>query len=124
MKSPDEFVKELCRVLNLRYEAQDWGIVNADATRAEEFIRYYEGTRLEKTQAYEVFELILASLNAALEEELEVGHIIQEFVAKHRNDFPAQVDYWSSLTGAEFPIGESLRQLLTEGLNRPQNGWL
>lgn len=118
MKSPDELIHELCSILNLRYEAQDWGIVNADATRVEEFIRYYEGTRLEKTQAYEVFELILASLNAALEEELEVGHIIQEFVAKHRDDFPAQVDYWSSLTGTEFPIGEYLREILSENLSR------
>lgn len=118
MKNPDELVIELCDALALKYEAQDWGIVNADATRVEEFVRYYETTRLEETQAYEVFELILASLNAALDEDLEIDRSAWIFVEKLGRVFPAQIDYWSSLSESEFPIGKHLREIFPEGVNR------
>lgn len=122
MKSPDELVIELCDALALKYEAQDWGIVNADATRVEEFIRYYETTRLEETQAYEVFELILASLNAALDEKLAIAPSTWMFVERPGKVFPAQIDYWSSLSETEFPIGKHLRENSPEGVNRTAEG--
>ena len=115
MKSVSEQLRSLSELLRLDFEEQDWGIINANGMRLEEFVDFYDSFALSKEMRYQVFELILASANHALEEEMEDGRkklVIQDFIRRHGNDFPEQVSYWAGLGSSdEFPLAEVLRNI-------------
>ncbi len=100
-------LRQLCDTLGLAYEAQDWGIVNADASRLEEFILYYERhPELDSTQRFELAELILASANELLlEGQASIPMKLRSFLAQHGRDFVPHLEYWRELDDQEeFPL--------------------
>jgi hypothetical protein len=108
-------LKRLCESLGLQYEAQDWGIVNADGRRLSEFISYYEGNRgLSATQKFELGGLILASANEHLLNAREsMPEALHSFLVQNRTAFEPQVEYWQSLQDAkEFPLSDWLKKFL------------
>ena len=118
MESNSKYLlKQLSNSLNLNYESQDWGIINADPNRIEEFISYYEeNNTLHTTQKFELQELILASFNDALDERilsLRVEKFFQDFIIKNREEMEFQLKYWSSLNNSkEFPLADYLAKFL------------
>ncbi len=108
--SPKKLLVEICDELGLTFEGQDWGIINSDPSRFAEFIDYYESREMDKRQAYQVFELVLASMNDAMLEGRDIRTEILTFRNAHGRDFPEQVEYWSKLANhEEFPIATVLR---------------
>ncbi len=110
-----EALRELSCDLNLSFETQDWGIINADAHRFEEFIQYFEGNKdVERSLRYELFELIIASFNELL---LETGStserdkLFKQFLNSTRTDetFEPIITYWKGITSEEFPVGKYMR---------------
>lgn len=108
-------LRDLSNFLKLHYEEQDWGIINADGNRLEEFVAVYDSHQFSVEIRYQMFELILASANDALEkkrQEANVMRVIQDFIRRHGQDFPVQVSYWTGLKNSdEFPVGEALRKI-------------
>jgi hypothetical protein len=104
-------LRRLCEALGLRYEPQDWGIVNADGNRLVEFVRFYEShPELSAAQKFELGELILASANDVLCTKGTLDQRLLEFLATSRGSFEAHMEYWRGLEDVkEFPIAEWLR---------------
>ncbi|WP_438007154.1 hypothetical protein WME89_53030 [Sorangium sp. So ce321] len=104
---------ELSQALGLKYEPQDWGIVNADAGRLEEFVAYYdEHPTLSSTQRFELGELVLASANEVLLATPKAALVgLSTFLAQHAKDFMDQVKYWESVNDLEeFPLSAWLQE--------------
>lgn len=110
----DESLEALTVALGLRFESQDWGIANADGGRLGEFITYYERReRLAKPQRHALGELIVASMNDALERGEATASqvsVFEEFLARRQTDFPEVAEYWSCLDPDQFPVARFLRQ--------------
>ncbi len=111
---PEQELYELSARLLLDFEEQDWGIINANAERLKEFINVYNTWHLSKTQKFEMFELVLASMNEALEEGVEESDVAKKllnFLKKHGREFPEQVNYWAELNDyREFPLSKVLKE--------------
>ncbi len=111
---PDDLLRRLSDDLGLNYETQDWGILNADGARLDEFVAYFKSVALEPTQRFELADLILASSNDAL----SCGRIaaidrILQLAADAESAFAHHIDYWSRLDGVdEFPLAAKLREAL------------
>ena len=109
-------LEEMCNDLGIdydRYDAQDWGIINADAKRVEEFINYFMENTLHRTQQFQVFELIMASYNEAMLERIDtevLKKIFLEFVSIYNNEkLDIIVKYWKSIYDEEiFQLGKVL----------------
>ena len=117
MKSADEEIQQLSDRLGLTNHRQDWGISNADPGRVEEFIRLARTEDLTGPQQYVVGELVLASMNEALVEDLTTEALIAEFhqfLALDLRELPAQVRCWAGLSdNAEFPIAGLLGNVVS-----------
>jgi len=115
MKTIYDQLKILSESLKLCFEEQDWGIINADGKRLEEFIGVYASPMLSKEMRYQMFELILASANDALVDDLDDGStilVIQEFIRRHGKDYPEQVSYWADLKESDdFPLADVLKNM-------------
>jgi hypothetical protein len=104
-------VPDLSEALGLADEPQDWGIVNADATRLEEFATFLAERMLTSTQVFMLMELLLASANDRL---LEDPHTDLTSITTALHDHPAagalNYDYWSNLNDPTlYPIAPWLR---------------
>lgn len=75
----DQEIEYLCDRLQLSFESQDWGIVNATPQRLSEFMSFYSCERLSRTQQIYMMELIIASANEAI--------IEQEMTSDSSSDF-------------------------------------
>ncbi len=113
-KPPPELLQDLSALLGLSYEPQDWGIVNADGGRLEEFIAYFEQHNLAPTQRFDLAELVLASANERLLAggSFDVPRLVQlchdESIA-----FDLHLEYWRGLgDDQDFPLGGELRRML------------
>lgn len=108
-------IRALSDRLNLSNEAQDWGIINSDSSRIEEFLRPCDEAELTPVQQYAMSELVFASLNDALVERAAAPQVVSDFERFLGKDFcgrSSQIRYWSSLDNSdEFPIAELLRRL-------------
>ena len=64
--------KRVCEDLHIscNNDEQDWGIINADGARAQEFIDYYRKESFSNYVHSDLFELIIASCNEALQRDL------------------------------------------------------
>ena len=103
-------LQNLSKALGLAFEDQDWGIINADPDRIDEFIRYFKHER-GCTQRFELGGLILASANEALVNE-RPGRLrdLMSFLADWHTEFQAHFDYWRGLDDqVEFPLSGWLR---------------
>jgi hypothetical protein len=100
----------------LDFETQDWGIINSDGSRVTEFLKFFnDNIHFEVTLRYKIFELIIASMNDALVEEIVTDEIAQDFtnfIDKAKNEdeylFESTLDYWISITDEEYPVGQYL----------------
>ncbi len=112
----DTELDTLTRALNLVNERQDWGIVNSDPSRVEEFLRFCETEPLTPSQQFAMGELVIASANDALEEGIADDGLVdhfERFLASGLHGLPSHVRYWASLDEEEFPIATLLRRLAT-----------
>lgn len=105
-------LKEVTQELNLQYEPQDWGIVNAAAGRLNEFLTYYQEKReLDSNANYCLFELLIASFNEALLEgeldEMNKMRILKFISARKGNNlFEPIFSYWRRIGNTnEYPVG-------------------
>lgn len=114
--NPFELLKELSAKLNVEYETQDWGIINADPDRAEEFLEFYENNSyLDDKQKFQLCELIIASFNEVMIDgkvsETDLKRL-RKFILKVKNSYPEVIEYWTSLDDyEEFPIAKLLNDI-------------
>jgi hypothetical protein len=100
----------LSRALGLQADAQDWAIVNANADRMDEFIRFLDETELRPVEVVEMVGLILASANERLLRDPRAPLDSVDPVLRDSSEGAIHVEYWRSLDDAErFPIGAWLR---------------
>lgn len=105
-----EILRTISRELNLDYEPQDWGIINADPCRVKEFILYYNNLKTNFSK-YELFELIVASFNELVLEnknEKEINDFFFEFIKKNlKHPFIDILNYWNKIYNEEeFPVAK------------------
>lgn len=106
-----EILKTISRELNLNYELQDWGIINANPYRVKEFILYYDNVKKTNNSKYELFELIVASFNELVLEnknEKVINDFFTEFIKKNlKHPFIDILNYWSKIYNEEeFPVAK------------------
>ncbi len=103
----------MTKALGLPFEEQDWGIVNANGSRLEEFIKFYDThSDYSSFQKYELCELIMASANERLIQG-SLGDEFWKFLSENSDACRAQISYWKGLSDElEFPLGEHLRERL------------
>ncbi|NJK83584.1 MAG: hypothetical protein HC912_06950 [Saprospiraceae bacterium] len=71
---------EINNVLKLR-NTPDWGIINANASRVGEFINFLKQNQdLDKCIRLEFVELIIASMNEAILQQLDSTHTVNIFL--------------------------------------------
>ncbi|WP_298760640.1 hypothetical protein [uncultured Psychroserpens sp.] len=102
-------MKKITEDLNLNFESQDWGIINASPDRLEEFVKYFETSRYSEKEKYELFELIIASYNDCLIEIKEKSKIFEDFISntKGSDTYNTIINYWKNLDNDdEFPISK------------------
>ncbi len=104
--------KEVCVKLGLS-NTSDWGIINSDGSRVEEFIDFvnlYE-LSLSKGTQFEFLELIIASMNDAIVDNKSSECMEQKFYNYIKpkiedNRFYPIIPYWTSIKSKdEFPVG-------------------
>jgi len=109
-----EQLRQLSIELNLSFEPQDWGIINASAERVEEFMNYLdEKETLQNKIKYHVFELIVASFNEYLLEETCTEKLKTHFIellARNAENETLQpiINYWKHLNGTDYPVSRFL----------------
>jgi hypothetical protein len=92
-------------------EAQDWGIVNGDAARLDEFVEFYESQPLSPVQRGAMASLALASANERLEADLTADlDVLARVLPRIASDAVWEYDYWRGLDGATFPLADWLRR--------------
>jgi len=106
-----ELRSEVSRALGLLDEPQDWGIVNANPERLEEFVAFLEAQDLAPTQVFDMLELILASANERLVDDASADLPGLRAVLDHYPDAAkVHYDYWAGLDDStEFPLSVWLR---------------
>jgi hypothetical protein len=107
---------KLSEELRLRPFSQDWGIANADPGRIDEFLRFYESCTRSPSEHEALAELLLQSINEALEanilSEIQRERVVT-FLRTHSREFPRQLPYWSALVPSAadpWPVLELLRE--------------
>lgn len=110
--SPQALRARLSRDLGLVDEPQDWGIINADESRLEEFVAFLDGVQLAPTQAFDLVDLILASANERLlRDPLADLEAVGDLLSRHEASASVHGDYWSGLhDAAAYPVGAWLRE--------------
>lgn len=115
-----ELLRQLSVKLNVSYETQDWGIINADGKRTKEFIDFfYEHSEVHSTLRYELFELIIASFNEVILEginESKLDKSFVDFISTNKNValFQPILNYWLRISDEEFPVGRWIFQIMYE----------
>ncbi len=96
-------------------DTSDWGIINADADRVDEFIEFVDqNSTLDKSTKFEFVELIIASMNEAILQKLDTADVYSKFLEyikriESDNYYSSSIDYWKSLNSNEdFPVTKLL----------------
>jgi hypothetical protein len=105
-----EEMARLSARLGLMDEQQDWGIVNGDGRRSDEFIRVYHSEPLTAVQRVAMAQLLLASANERLaaDPDADLGDFA-DLLPRIVADADWEYHYWRGLTGDEFPVAAWLR---------------
>jgi hypothetical protein len=100
----------LSTTLGLQDVDQDWGIINADAERLDEFIAFFKDKKLVNSERVDMLGLILASANELLLKSPDDGLVeMDELLHAYPAVATVHVEYWKSLDDADFPLGAWLR---------------
>ncbi len=106
--------KEVNKILRLT-DTSDWGIINADAKRVNEFIEFLDrNSTLDKSTKFEFVELIIASMNEAILQKLDTADVRSNFLEyikriESDNYYSSSIGYWKSLNSNEdFPVSKLL----------------
>jgi hypothetical protein len=111
--NPD-WLERLSTQLSLIPFSQDWGICNADASRLEEFLDFYDSHIAEDPYELEALaELIFQSAEEAIAagglESIDVGRLAS-FIRKNQSGFPMTLEYWSDLEEDDWQIPGLIRE--------------
>jgi hypothetical protein len=111
-ESARELRSALSVALGVLDEPQDWGIVNADGERLDEFADYLETGDLAPTQVFDMVELLLASANERLIDDPSADlQVVRYALRGHPTAGAVHYDYWAALDDPkEFPLGAWLRK--------------
>ena len=105
---------KLTTALRLQDFEQDWGICNADASRLNEFIDFYESNVVDHPWEPEALaELILESTNDAISSgqfQPANRERVVRFLRDHVAEFPHQRRYWLGLSDSDFPVVALFRE--------------
>jgi hypothetical protein len=112
----EQEIRQLSKRLNLVYERQDWGIINADPSRVGEFIQFYDQEPQTEVTRYALEELIIASMNEAIVEGVAddcLRRLFNAFLSRDAKRAALHIRYWGGLQDSEeFPIAEPLRRFV------------
>ena len=108
-------MQRVCYDLNIKFEAsdlQDWGIINSDATRVEEFIDYFY-TLSDQNEQFHIFELVIASYNDALLRGLTDKKLALKFsgavqACESNTNLNVIKEYWIKICDDNYPVGKFL----------------
>ncbi len=114
--------KKISHDLGLKYESQDWGIINASYKRTEDFIDYYYQNFDEPIYVkYDLIELIIASFNdyelrGSKDKKLEIK--FSDFLKKVCMEIDLNVynpfQYWIDIANErEFPVGGKILNIIS-----------
>jgi hypothetical protein len=108
---PESEMAQLSERLAVMNEPQDWGIVNGDAARLDEFVAFYESQPLSSVQRGAMASLVLASANERLQADLAADlDVVARLLSRLAADAEWEYDYWRGLDGAAFPLADWLRR--------------
>jgi hypothetical protein len=114
----DDPMRRLSKSLGFDYyeHEQDWGIVNANAARLDEFIGFALTRPFDVVEGHYLVDLVLASANERLLVEPHADIDAIETILDLFPDAAALFQpYWASLVDAEqFPLGAWLRARRTD----------
>jgi hypothetical protein len=107
---PESEMAQLSERLAVMNEPQDWGIVNGDPARLDDFVEFYESQPLSSVQRAAMVGLVLASANARLQADRAADlDVVARLLPRFAADAEWEYDYWRGLDGAAFPLAEWLR---------------
>jgi hypothetical protein len=115
MTNDADWVSRLSKALQLNPDFdQDWGICNSDASRALEFIAFYNSWDVVHTYEPEALaELVFESFNDLLiagdHSEGDVSMLLS-FIANSSASFPMAMEYWGALDLSAYPVSEYIRR--------------
>lgn len=107
--------EEVCKELNLE-NTPDWGIINSDSSRVSEFIRFVLRNNLHSSIQFEFVELIIASMNDAIIENVTDCELYADFrkyihLISENEKFYPRIQYWISIKSEdEYPVGYLLEK--------------
>ncbi|MGH2667498.1 hypothetical protein [Flavobacterium sp.] len=114
----NNILREISNDLGLTFETQDWGIINSDSKRVKEFIIYFKKLKeINIYVQYEFFELIIASYNEMLINNIDTKEVSDSFDSFlnsniYKDSFESIINYWIKIKSPEFPIGFILNEKL------------
>jgi hypothetical protein len=108
----------LSKQLGLIPYSQDWGIANADASRLDGFLDFYDSHIPDDSFELEVLaELIFQSAEEAIAigglESVDVGRLAS-FIRKNQSSFPQTLEYWRNLESGNWRLPTLIRETLFE----------
>ena len=113
--------RKISEELGLIYEQQDWGIINADYRRLDDFINYYFQHSSELPYIkYDLIELIVASYNDYLNGTTKNAGVEGRFAYFIKSVYD-EIDlavynpfqYWINIANEkEFPVGRILSEIV------------
>jgi hypothetical protein len=115
--NPD-WLERLSTQLSLVPHSQDWGICNADASRLEEFLDFYDSHIAEDPYELEALaELIFQSAEESIAagglEAIDVGRVAS-FIRKNQSSFPQTLEYWRNLETGDWHLPTLIHETLFE----------
>jgi hypothetical protein len=115
--NPD-WLERLSTQLSLVPHSQDWGICNADASRLEEFLDFYDSHIAEDPYELEALaELIFQSAEESIAagglEAIDVGRVAS-FIRKNQSSFPQTLEYWRNLETGDWRLPTLIHETLFE----------
>jgi hypothetical protein len=113
-----DWLERLSTQLSLIPYSQDWGICNADASRLEEFLGFYESHVPEDPFEFEALaELIFQSAEEAIAidglEGIDVGRLAS-FIRRNQSGFPMALEYWRNLETGDWRLPTLIHETLFE----------
>ena len=97
----------------------DWGIINTNPNRVQEFVEYLKINTMSVSDKHEFLSLIISSFNEAILENkssLELTQKVVELIKENLDEelYLIEYFYWASLDQEEFPVSQIIDTVLTD----------